>query len=240
LRAKTLGIDPAKGDKTIIPGFRQLGDDLAKFGKRYNVKDIGIDVFVPPPKSDTDLPGSVGDGTYDHPIKIRWIKRGYHATIILIARKERWTRHKKTPPEGEISANYESSTDLQVPPTQSKSFGKDTVIIGVSKRNRIQRYQKLQRIRSSNKRSMSDKFRTLLTNYNYDWSGADADHALDLGWGGKDSLDNVWPIYTEMNQRYGNGIYYQKVQYIENGELKESEPYYLIGKWFQVDSIGDV
>jgi hypothetical protein len=65
-----------------------------------------------------------------------------------------------------------------------------------------------------------------------------ADHALDLGWGGPDELENLWPLYKGMNEG-ANAVYHQSVDYIENGEIKKGIPYELVGKWFVIVSIGD-
>jgi hypothetical protein len=239
LRAKQMGIDPAKGNNTTIPGFRQLADQLRQFGKRYNVNDIGISTTVTPSPDKPTIPGDIGDGTYDHPIKIRWVKRGYHETIILKARKDRWTSRKKTPPEGEISANYKNKTELEVPPTQARSFPTEKVTIGIGQQYRVQVGQRVKRTSGNKTRSTSDKFRTLLANYHYDWTDSDADHALDLGFGGKDVLENVWPIYRLMNQEFGNAVYKKEVEYVENGVVKKGIPLELRNKYFRVDSIGD-
>ena len=243
LRAKRMGLDPAKGSKTHIPGYRELGDQLRAFGKRYNVNDLGIVVNVTPtPQDPQNIPTDIGDGSSAHPIKIRWIKRGYFENLILVAKKERWERYNKVPPKGEIHANYKKETPLEVPPTQKNSFGgKQVVTIGIAEKYQIKIGQRVFRKKDDNKRSVSGKFRTLLANYSFDWEKVggdyDADHVLDLGWQGKDALDNLWPLYRAMNQN--NGIYNQKVQYLENGQVVEGKPGSLRNKYFRVDSIGD-
>ncbi len=254
-RAQRLGLDPDQPDKTSFPGLKALGDQISLFGKRYNLTDLGSPVSGSP---DGNRPSKdIGDGSYDFPIHIRWVKRGYHSPILLTPLAVRWTRHKKKPPD-DVTAYYNKLTPVEVPPTQDRSFAKHVkserdgheikeVSIGVddkfnaSKIARKRPVPPIKRVRAPKNRPMVGKFRTLLTNYNYNLSGSDADHALDLGWGGKDVLNNLWPVYREMNQVYGNTVYGQTVRYIENGEIKEGKPRNLFGKWFVITGgIGDL
>jgi hypothetical protein len=237
-RAQRLGLDPDEPDKKSFPGFEALGDQISLFGRRYNLTDLGSLVSGTP---DGNKPSKdIGDGTYDFPIHIRWVKRGYHSPISLTPLKVRWTRFKKKPPS-DVTASFNSLTPIEVPPTQKRSFSEEVVYIGVAPKYQARKELRIKRVKSPKKRPMVGKFRTLLTNYNYDWSGSDADHSLDLGWGGKDVLNNLWPLYREMNQEYGNTVYGQIVRYIENGEIKEGKPRTLIGKWFIITGgIGDL
>ncbi|HJZ41911.1 MAG TPA: DUF4157 domain-containing protein [Bacteroidales bacterium] len=249
-RAQALGADPDNPDKYSVPGLVQLGNQIARLGRRYGLNNLG--------NASGGIPGGtkpskdMGDGSYDYPIPIRWIKRGYHTPFILTPRLTRWGKIKP-PPAISISAGFNSKTKLEVPPTQKRSFpGADkeerdgitvlTVKIGVDPDYQIGINDRIKRTKSSGKRSVSAKFRTLLANYHYDWehAGSDADHALDLGWGGVDELGNIWPIYKTMNRDFANKVYKQPVKYVENGEIKDSIPLELRGKWFIIVSIGDV
>lgn len=246
-RAQQLGVDPAHADKNSVPGFTNLIRQIAAFGRRYKLNTLGA---VPGSSSGGSKPSkNIGDGSYDFPIKIRWVKRGYHSPISLQPVISKWP---KNPPANVITeARYNSKTRIEVPPRQKDSFdivikekrnGQDIYIveIGVAPKYQSDINKRLKRVKSSNKRSTSGKFRTLLASYGYDWNFADpqADHALDLGWGGPDDLDNIWPLYKGMNKG-GNDVYQQHVEYIENGEVKDGIPYELVGKWFVIGSIGD-
>jgi hypothetical protein len=254
-RAMQLGLDPGHADANSVPGFRSLGFQIAAFGKRYGVSDLGGAAVTPTPTPGTTTPsGDLGDGSFDHPIPIRWVKRGYHSPIALTPKPSGW-QGIKPPPADEITADVKGKTRLEVPTRQKKSFDEATeetregktvkvVYIGVDpqydSQNILKNNKRLRRQKSSKERSTSKKMVTLLSNYNYDWTATDADHALDLGWGGPDKLVNLWPMYRDMNQRYANAIYKQPVQYINNGNVTTSTPLALEGKWFTISSIGDV
>ena len=246
-RAQKLGLDPKQVDKYSIPGFMKLGKQISDFGKRYKLNNLG----APSGSSGGTKPSKdIGDGSYDYPIRIRWVKRGYHSPISLQPLSSRWGKIKP-PPAIVTTAKFNENTKLEVPPTQSKSFphaekeNRDGLKILIVKIGVDYRYQagindKIRRVRSSGKRSMSAKFRRLLSSYQYNWDVADpqADHVLDLGWGGPDEFGNLWPLYKGMNEG-ANAVYKQSVEYIENGEIKTGIPYELRDKWFIIVSIGD-
>ena len=246
-RAQQLGLEPSQADKNSVPGFINLSRQISAFGRRYKLNSLGAVAGTPAGR--TKPSKNMGDGSYDFPIRIRWVKRGYHSPINLQPQLTKWP--KNPPPDVVTEARYNGKTKIEVPPRQKESFdkaqkdkrnGQDIFIveIGVDPKYQSDINKRVKRVKSSNKRSTSAKFRTLLASYGYDWNFADpqADHALDLGWGGPDELDNIWPLYKGMNKG-GNDVYQQPVEYIENGEVKKGIPYELVGKWFIIDSIGD-
>lgn len=83
---------------------------------------------------------------------------------------------------------------------------------------------------------MEGRFKTLLGNYSYDWMEMSPDHVQDLGWNGSDEIDNLWPLYREMNSGIANNIYNQKVEYIEGGVIRTNQPMFMMGKWFVIKS----
>ncbi|OQP68333.1 eCIS core domain-containing protein [Niastella populi] len=250
-RTRDKGLDPKTYE---VPGFHPLSRQIADFGKRYGIKDLGATAASTPSPGSATPNAALGDGSYEYPIPIRWAKRGYHSPITLTPYSPRWG---KIPPPPEVTAAWDGKTKLELPPTQNKSFPGDAksetrnghtvkfIYIGIDPLYQAKQIRdnkkRLKRRKSPQKYSVSNKVRTLFENYNYSWKlgPTDADHALDQGLGGNDTLNNVWPIYDTMNRQYANEIYDQPVQYIENGEVKQSTPRELYGKMFIINSIGD-
>ncbi|MDT7828238.1 DUF4157 domain-containing protein [Pricia sp. S334] len=258
IRLKRMGIDPEEStDKSKLPGFEALGEQIGAFGERYDLSDFGNPLSGDP---DRNPSSEIGDGTYDYPITIRWTKRSWHNPITLKPKNSGWTRKGKTPPPAvDVYPDMDSTTEIEVAPTQylgskftpfpgQKDKIRDgdgeaikVVDIGVDGLRKPQIDKKMKRTRSKPKRKgMEGRFRTLLKNYSYDWSDMSPDHVQDLGWDGPDAVDNLWPLYRDMNAGIGNKIYNQTVEYIENGQIKTNRPYYMVGKWFIIKSWGDI
>jgi len=208
------------------------------------------------------------DGSYDKPIPIRWTKRGYIETLYNLSPiEERWTSRGMTPPAPISGANFKEKTKLEIPPTMSKEFGgkkgkdkdkdkerketrdgQDTryIIIGVDADNLPKIGKRIQRSKSNRGDGVKDRFRnSLLPNWNSSFKNTDyqIDHVKDYGWGGEDTISNLWPLYKELNNKYGNMVYKQVVNYTdEDGKAKVGTPsedkFY--GKYFIIEEIGDI
>ncbi|WP_138992101.1 DUF4157 domain-containing protein [Larkinella sp. C7] len=195
---------------------------------------------------------STADGTESHPIPIRWVKRGHVNQLFLTPIASRWTSRNMTPPTGTITAARNSMTDIEIPPTQSLAFPTEfggqrdgqsvrLIKIGVEASNLPHIGKKIRRTPSKARR-MEGRLKTLLASYNYPWresknfEGNDEspDHVQDLGWGGHDSIDNLWPLYSSMNTG-ANEIYYRTIEY---GAGQRGRPIEMVNRWFIIDSIG--
>ncbi|GAA4272695.1 DUF4157 domain-containing protein [Aquimarina gracilis] len=249
-----LGIDPNESnDKGDLPGFEDLADQIATYGRKYELSDLS-DPLAPPAQPSEGL----GDGSFDYPIPIRWTKRSWHNPITLRPKRTAWTKKgEKAPPDEAITANMDEKTEIEIAPTQymgnryrSYPGQRDTerevdgekikvIKIGVDSNFEPDEGKKLHRVSSrGRRRGMEGRFRTLLKNYQYDWSDMSPDHVQDLGWEGPDSVENLWPLYRDMNANIANYIYHQQVEYVEEGEIRRDSPMYMTGKWFIIDSIG--
>jgi hypothetical protein len=63
---------------------------------------------------------------------------------------------------------------------------------------------------------------------------------LDRQWGGKDALDNLWPLDVQMNNTLGNKINSQVVAYKDaDGKSNLGKVGDLKNKWFIIQGIGD-
>jgi hypothetical protein len=49
----------------------------------------------------------------------------------------------------------------------------------------------------------ASRFRDTLRGYGFDWRGLEADHVLDLQWGGPDEFENLWPMDSSANKSAG-------------------------------------
>ena len=194
-------------------------------------------------------------GSYDNPIPIRWTKRGMiNAIRDLIPKDRNWTTSGMKPPDPIEVSPVNGKTKLEIPPTMTKKFAEEKteikegqeiryIEIGVDNSNIMKPKAKIQRSTRNRKDSVKNRFRNtlLVANYNYEMGAYDMDHILDLGFGGKDSIPNLWPLYREMNQNFGTKVYHQVVSYTdEKGKVRLGKPKDLKGKWFIVESIGDL
>ena len=182
-------------------------------------------------------------------IGIHWYKSlsWYPQSIPMTPLTDRWARRGRTPPAGGFSISMRGRNAVEVPPTQYRSFptaktgpdGRRYLAIGVAHGflPRVRKIMKRHRSRGV-RRPSQGRFRTLLRNYRFSWSGREADHVQDIGWGGRrvDSMRNLWPLDKASNQS-GNQTYYQRVRYQRSGREIENQPLNLVGRWFRIRSI---
>jgi hypothetical protein len=87
-----------------------------------------------------------------------------------------------------------------------------------------------------NGRGVQQKIRATLTAYGFNHTGLDGDHIQDLGFGGKDEEDNIWPLDEKINRRPWTGwrglygINYRNKQH----EGKTGTIASLAGKYFKI------
>ena len=75
-----------------------------------------------------------------------------------------------------------------------------------------------QRRGTSRSGTAQKEFRDALTERGYFWAGYDADHVIDLQFGGEDSFYNVWPLDSGINQWAGTWHSGQGVSFSEPGD----------------------
>lgn len=133
-------------------------------------------------------------------------------------------------------------TSLKNDPTAgSQVRGNNQVTIGINRRNKIDERDVIMRTRSSSVRNANGftgrSYRKLFQHYNNYLSTEHIDHVHDLGYGGPDTFNNLWPLNAgkniqlniQMNMR-------QRVFYESNNERVRMIPLNgrVIGKWFFV------
>lgn len=197
--------------------------------------------------SEKDLP----DGSYENPIPIRWTKRGHMQTVNdLIPKDSLWKMKGMNPPDPIESASIYQKTRVEIPPTKKTSYkdknketgeGSKFIMIGVDAENFPDIGTKLIRNKKDGT-SEKDRFRSLLVdNYYLDLNKYDVDHVKDLGFEGKDKVSNLWPLYRDLNQKWGTMVYNQPVVYKDKeGKMQVSKPMDLYKKWFIIKEIGDL
>ncbi|MBI1227587.1 MAG: DUF4157 domain-containing protein [Bacteroidetes bacterium] len=242
-------------EKARIPATKGLTKEAAKklyVDKKDNINRLLNDLSVPVAvlMDGKELP----NGSYDKPIPIRWTKRGLVEDLHnLVPVSQRWTSKKMTPPSPISVANFKAKTWIEIPPTMKNKFPSEEpaerdgqpirrVKIGIDEKFFPKVNKRIQRT-SGRSDSVKNRFRnSLLPNYGHDFTGSgyDMDHVQDMGFGGKDAIPNLWPLYENMNRNFGTMIYDQVVTYTdESNKPKLSTPKNLIGKWFIIESIGD-
>ncbi len=85
-------------------------------------------------------------------------------------------------------------------------------------------------------RGVQQKIRLALIEYGFDHKGLDGDHIQDLGFGGVDEEDNVWPLDEKINRRPFNGwrhLYGVNVRK-SNGDGVTKTIASLPNKWFKI------
>ncbi|WP_214227651.1 DUF4157 domain-containing protein [Pedobacter sp. B4-66] len=241
-------VDKTKGG---FPPKKDLSDDEKK--KAYQEKKEKLEnlldqlsVYVAELISEKDLP----DGSYENPIPIRWTKRGHMLAINdLIPKDSLWKSKGMNPPDPIESAGVNEKTRLELPPTKKLTYkekdkatgeGIRFIMIGVDPENFVDIGTKIRRKKTDGTKE-KDRFRSLLVeNYYVDLASYDIDHVKDLGFEGKDRVSNLWPLYRDLNQHWGNFVYKQTVPYKDKeGKPQLSTPLDLHDKWFVIEEIGD-
>lgn len=191
-------------------------------------------------------------GTQSDPIPITWYKKGHPKAIGLIPNPNRWTRmNYQPPPMVPISVTKRSKTKIEIPPTQHNSFPTATSVI---KNGKLHKYIEIGGIKEiqpgksvfkrtlayPKRKGMERKFKTLMKNYGYSMSkkSQSPDHVQDLGFDGKDELNNLWPLNSIINKDSARKIYFQEVDYRKGAIPKRGKyPFFMLGKYFIVKNI---
>lgn len=192
-------------------------------------------------------------------ISIHWHKRGYRQSITTQAALmdlSEWNPSIAPAPAATAKTFSINGGWIEVPSRRYRSFlgartetvprgGASVAIrkvrIGVARGLMPSVGKKMKRVRSAGaSRSTQAKFRDkLLAPHGYNWSGMEADHVQDLGWGGSrlDILPNLWPLSDSANNA-GNATYRQEVQYQirRTGKKGNEKPMKLFNKWFKIRS----
>lgn len=114
----------------------------------------------------------------------------------------------------------------------------ETHRIGIKNSNMVNVGTKLLRGSVHLRAGAQGRFRTLLRNLGYRyWANKDADHVTDIGFGGEDEFDNLWPLNLGVNRRAYDEKWYLKyrVRYKQSRTKADIQPLAkLNGKWFRV------
>jgi hypothetical protein len=106
--------------------------------------------------------------------------------------------------------------------------------IGVAAENRPAVDKTLKRVAASARPlGTADRFVQVLATFGFSWSGRNADHVRDLGLGGVDDVQNLWPLDAATN-RAGNRIYDQWVWVKDGDDVKVSQLGRLDNLWFRI------
>lgn len=243
-----------KGSKTLTKEEKKIEFLKLKSQKEELLGKLSLPVALL--MENADLP----DGSYEHPIPIRWTKVGHIMTLYLYPITEKWLDKfgnkiipGDLPPDRE--ASFTGKTNLELPPSMTKSApkkpGKDEKLyyadtkyltIGVNSNNVPELHKKIRRKTEDTSTRSITMFRdTLLPNWGLKKDkDLQIDHVLDRQWGGRDNLENLWPLDKVMNNNVGNKINAQVVSYEDkDGKPAISKVQDLKDKWFIIDSIGD-
>lgn len=148
------------------------------------------------------------------------------------------------PTPGIFSAHPDVPTTLRVPKSQSTNpnanravTGRLTARIGINPINKMDVGDVVRRTPSSPRRGSAVRsFRTLIFHYNRDLAnlGYQVDHVRDLGYGGHDRFDNLWPLTANKNQRTSNRMVGQRVHFQMNRQrvIGSPNPPRMFSKWF--------
>ena len=199
-------------------GFSELdleiqGDDFEILGAMSTKKRV------------TKAGSGLHSGVSGDPIPIFWYKppSSYPSSINL------------TDPQGEtITIPMFSRTKVVDPPPGRQG----EVTLGVTDNNQIEEGKKLERVggtaelRGSGQDTLINMLGRL--GYNMSSKGMEADHVKDLGFGGVDSLSNLWPLKADINQRGRDYYSSYRVEYIEDGKVKENSLVSMPGKFFEI------
>ena len=78
-------------------------------------------------------------------------------------------------------------------------------------------------------------FRNVLRRSEYNWTGKDADHVKDLGFGGTDSFGNLWPLNAGINRRGFIWYWTYRISYKKSPIKKSTVPLmFMRNKVFEV------
>ncbi|OBF33682.1 hypothetical protein A5724_19220 [Mycobacterium sp. ACS1612] len=84
----------------------------------------------------------------------------------------------------------------------------------IPKRGKKMRLEKV--LQDDDRGPAVNRFRSLLQRHGYSMKGEDADHVQDLGWGGPDGPDNLWPLNSNDNQAAGRAFQNFRITYAVN------------------------
>jgi hypothetical protein len=187
-------------------------------------------------------------------IPITWYKpmRAYQSIRGLQPIATRWSSRRQGPhapanPRARGSMSFRGSHRLEVPPSLygnlllrrfwRRDGERRYITLGVRNAYLPSRGKNLRRGRQRERTTLTSAYRSLLSGYRFSWSGLNADHVEDIGWGGPDNIANLWPLSATANSS-GNRIYDEPVEYeAPDGRDTRQRPYFLSGKFFRIHAI---
>lgn len=187
----------------------------------------GPDAPGPDPEESTE---GLHTGTEDDPIPINWYKRpqDYPLEISLLIDGARRT--------------VPMYSELRI---RRLRGDRRLVTIGVAERNRISTGTMLRRGTTSPRTGQPQRlFREIMEDRDYrGLTGKQADHVMDLQFGGADELRNIWPLREDINQRpipprLGGEDWNRRyiIRFINSQGLVEERPIgQMHGFWFLID-----
>jgi hypothetical protein len=151
----------------------------------------------------------------------------------------KWYKPKHRYKKVVLKERIRSQRNHQMSSTAVLNYGVGKKVrIGIDMSNLVIPGMVLTRKKSKRSGTPQKTYRNALNNCGFNWARKDADHVLDLGFGGKDDYDNLWPLVSSVNRRAYNRKYYMNYRMIIKKNDKESElrPISeLYGKRFKVD-----
>ncbi|MDY8138083.1 eCIS core domain-containing protein [Aquimarina sp. 2201CG5-10] len=210
--ATQLGVGMSKLKKSNVPGFEELGDLISDYGTRYGVDDLsGI-------LTKTDTPG-----TQENPFEIVWPKpRSANYEPLYFG-----GRLDKPRSQGIMKGLYakgaKDSTGNKVkkytPHVGGTLSGGEK--IGISRGFRTFDKRIVGPL-STEGTPGGGKLNRILKKYGYlpgrDGDGMDADHIVEIQFGGKDVVANLWPLDSDINQESGRTLKDAKIMYPKTGK----------------------
>lgn len=164
-----------------------------------------------------DMRGIVDGDTSTNPIKIKWYKPPkYYPKSVKLSNRKGKPKYLITTPH---KLGYKSKTvDIGV-----KKDGKGFTNNGGGRL--VKTGDILTRTKSNRHKSQEPQrtYRAALTNCGYNWKQNDADHVVDLGFGGYDRYDNLWPLSSRVNRRAYKDKYYFNYKVVRKVDDKHSE-----------------
>ncbi len=211
--ATKLGIDPTKGKKTTIPGFKELGDMIQEYGDKYGVTDLKGE-FQP----DEEPPG-----TRRNPFEIIWPKPPSinYPPIYLGGEIDGIKSQSKLKELHTKGFKDETGTKVTKYFPHKGGTLDGGQKIGISETFRIYKNRIIGPL-STDTTPGGDKLNRILKKYGYlpgrDGDGMDADHVHEIQYGGKDLVENLWPLDSDINQDSGRTLKDAIVYYPKSGK----------------------
>lgn len=165
----------------------------------------------------------VKEGTAADPIPIKWYKppKRYPKSVKLSNRKK--TERKQLISTTNQLAYKKGTKTLNVMVGVQKGYNAVGYMGGGSHAQLVSEGDVITRTKSDRDGAPQRDYRKALTLCGYNWGHNDADHVLDLGFGGSDSFENLWPLTSRVNRRAYKDKYYFNYKVVRKVDATHSE-----------------